>query len=267
MSRGVRVLPLAALFAAGGCFATRNDVRVVQSDLASFRTELLKANADQRDALASALRTLGVASDSVRVMSNRLTSVQGDIRGGFARRQRSTDPGAGAAETELQPFGDSAQRTGSSRKPGFTISSNAAHRHADDGRRQRCCTCSRWRVRSDVVRTAGAVQQRAAPAWTRQLVHCARNFSGTAHEFSNVGQGARRAARHWADVRRRKPEVRGARCVRRRFAEVSRFAGCAHIALETCEHSDRPESPGRSEAAAAADRRPIQNQRRVSASR
>ncbi|MEO7996547.1 MAG: tetratricopeptide repeat protein [Gemmatimonadaceae bacterium] len=82
-SRGVRLLPLAALFAAGGCFATRNDVRVVQSDLASFRTELLKANADQRDALANALRTLQVASDSVRVMSNRLTSVQGDIRGGL----------------------------------------------------------------------------------------------------------------------------------------------------------------------------------------
>lgn len=82
-SRAVRLLPLAALFAAGGCFATRNDVRVVQSDLASFRTELLKANADQREALAAALRTLAVASDSVKVMSNRLTSVQGDVRGGL----------------------------------------------------------------------------------------------------------------------------------------------------------------------------------------
>ncbi|MEO7359719.1 MAG: tetratricopeptide repeat protein [Gemmatimonadaceae bacterium] len=82
-SRAVRLLPLAALFAAGGCFATRNDVRVVQTDLASFRTELLKANADQREALAAALRTLAVASDSVRVMSNRLTSVQGDVRGGL----------------------------------------------------------------------------------------------------------------------------------------------------------------------------------------
>lgn len=82
-SRAVRLLPLAALFAASGCFATRNDVRVVQSDLASFRTELLKANADQREALASALRTLAIASDSVKVMSNRLTSVQGDVRGGL----------------------------------------------------------------------------------------------------------------------------------------------------------------------------------------
>ena len=82
-SRAARLLPLAAFFAAGGCFATRSDVRVVQTDLASFRTELLKANADQREALAAALRTLAVASDSVRVMSNRLTSVQGDVRGGL----------------------------------------------------------------------------------------------------------------------------------------------------------------------------------------
>lgn len=81
--RAVRLLPLAALFAVGGCFATRNDVRVVQSDLASFRTEQLKANADQREALAVAMRTLAVASDSVRVMSNRLTSVQGAMLGGL----------------------------------------------------------------------------------------------------------------------------------------------------------------------------------------
>ena len=82
-ARAVRLLPLAALVAAGGCFATRNDVRVVQADLASFRTEQLKANADERVALANAVRTVGIAADSVRVMSNRLTSVQGDIRGGL----------------------------------------------------------------------------------------------------------------------------------------------------------------------------------------
>ncbi|MBC8089908.1 MAG: tetratricopeptide repeat protein [Phycisphaerae bacterium] len=83
VSRGLRPIPLAALVAAGGCFATRNDVRVVQSDLANVRTEMLKAAADQKEALAQALRIVTVASDSVRVMSNRLTSVQGDIRGGL----------------------------------------------------------------------------------------------------------------------------------------------------------------------------------------
>jgi len=83
VSRGIRLLPLAALVAAGGCFATRNDVRVVQSDLANVRTEMLKAAAEQKEALAQALRIVTVASDSVKIMSNRLTSVQGDVRGGL----------------------------------------------------------------------------------------------------------------------------------------------------------------------------------------
>ncbi|MEP6831961.1 MAG: tetratricopeptide repeat protein [Gemmatimonas sp.] len=82
-ARAVRLLPLAALFAAGGCFATRNDVRVVQADLASFRTEQLKANADSREALTVAMRTLAVASDSVKAMNNRLTALQGDVKGGL----------------------------------------------------------------------------------------------------------------------------------------------------------------------------------------
>lgn len=81
--RGARLLPLGAFVALGGCFATRNDVRLVQSDLASMRTELLKANAEQAASLQAAMRTLAVASDSVRVMSNRLTTVQGDVRGGL----------------------------------------------------------------------------------------------------------------------------------------------------------------------------------------
>lgn len=81
--RAARLFPLAAFTVAGGCFATRNDVRVVQSDLASFRTEVLKSNAEQRESMAVALRTLSVASDSVKVMSTRLTSVQGNVLGGL----------------------------------------------------------------------------------------------------------------------------------------------------------------------------------------
>ena len=81
--RATRFIPLAALVVAGGCFATRNDVRVVQTDIASMRTEMLKNNADQRDALAAAMRIIQIASDSVKVMSNRLTAVQGDVRGGL----------------------------------------------------------------------------------------------------------------------------------------------------------------------------------------
>jgi TolA-binding protein len=84
VNRVVRLLPLAAFFAASGCFATRNDVRVVQADLASFRTEQLKANADQREALNAATRSLNAANDSLRsLMNSRFISLQGDVRGGM----------------------------------------------------------------------------------------------------------------------------------------------------------------------------------------
>jgi len=77
-----RIAPLAALVAAGGCFATRADVRVVQSDIASLRTELLRNDAELRQALAQATATLKAANDSLEALSVRAVSTQGDVRGG-----------------------------------------------------------------------------------------------------------------------------------------------------------------------------------------
>lgn len=76
-----RVLPLTALAAVSGCFATRNDVRIVQSDLVALRTELLRNDADQKAALAQAMSVLAAATDSLARISNRTVSIQGDVRG------------------------------------------------------------------------------------------------------------------------------------------------------------------------------------------
>lgn len=78
-----RMLPLVALVATGGCFATRNDVRIVQSDVASLRTELLKNDVAQREQVAQALKLLAVVTDSVNRLSARAVSTQGDLRGEF----------------------------------------------------------------------------------------------------------------------------------------------------------------------------------------
>jgi len=75
------LLPLAVLVATGGCFATRTDVRLVQSDIAALRTELTRSNAEQRATLTKALAMLQVASDSLSRVSARTVSIQGDGRG------------------------------------------------------------------------------------------------------------------------------------------------------------------------------------------
>ncbi|MEQ1693417.1 MAG: tol-pal system protein YbgF [Gemmatimonas sp.] len=76
-----RIIPLAALVAAGGCFATRSDVRIVQSDVAALRTELLRKDSELREALAQATRLMAIANDSLGRMSARMVSIQGDVRG------------------------------------------------------------------------------------------------------------------------------------------------------------------------------------------
>ena len=80
-SRVWRLLPLVVLVATGGCFATRGDVRIVQSDISSLRAEILKNQLEQRDALTQTMRMLQVASDSLSKVSARTVSIQGDMRG------------------------------------------------------------------------------------------------------------------------------------------------------------------------------------------
>jgi tol-pal system protein YbgF len=76
-----RLLPLVALAAMGGCFATRGDVRLVQSDIASLRAESLKHQLELREALTQTIRMLTVASDSLAKVSARTVGIQGDVRG------------------------------------------------------------------------------------------------------------------------------------------------------------------------------------------
>lgn len=76
-----RALPLVVLVTTGGCFATRGDVRIVQGDIATLRTELLKNQQDQKDALVQTQRLIQVASDSLAKVSARTVGIQGDVRG------------------------------------------------------------------------------------------------------------------------------------------------------------------------------------------
>ena len=81
VARVGRFAPIAFVAMGGACFATRSDVRIVQSDVAAMRTELLRNDVEQKDALTAAVKLLRTASDSIALISNRTVSIQGDVRG------------------------------------------------------------------------------------------------------------------------------------------------------------------------------------------
>jgi tol-pal system protein YbgF len=76
-----RLVPLVALGATSGCFATRGDVRLVQTDIASLRSEMTRGQREQQESLTRTLQLLQVASDSLTRLSARTVSLQGDVRG------------------------------------------------------------------------------------------------------------------------------------------------------------------------------------------
>lgn len=76
-----RLVPLVALVATGGCFATRGDVRIVQNDVLSLRSEMLRQQQQHQESLSQTLRILQVASDSLARVSARTVTIQGDVRG------------------------------------------------------------------------------------------------------------------------------------------------------------------------------------------
>ncbi len=65
------------------CFATRNDVRVLQQDILNTRTEAARADSARARQIDAVARLLGVLGDSVRSLYAGITRVQGDMRGEF----------------------------------------------------------------------------------------------------------------------------------------------------------------------------------------
>lgn len=76
-----RASAAATLVLTAGCFATRNDMRILQGDILSFRTEAARADSARARQIAAVVASLGTVGDSVRATSDRLTRFQGDTRG------------------------------------------------------------------------------------------------------------------------------------------------------------------------------------------
>src|SRR5512132_1431958 len=80
--RGFGVVVVAC--ATSACFATRNDVRILQADLLAFRAEAARADSarvHQMSLMMDALKvSLTSISDSVKEASTRLARFQGETR-------------------------------------------------------------------------------------------------------------------------------------------------------------------------------------------
>ena len=72
----VAALPLTT----AACFATRADVRVLQQDIATVRTETARADSARVAQLDRVASQLGAVNDSLRAMSSRAARFQGDAR-------------------------------------------------------------------------------------------------------------------------------------------------------------------------------------------
>ena len=76
-----RLAPVALALATGACFATRNDVRILQEDVASVRAATLRADSARAAQIAQVATTLAEVTDSIRSANNRLGRWQGTVAG------------------------------------------------------------------------------------------------------------------------------------------------------------------------------------------
>ena len=84
----VRPLVAAVFLVTGACFATRNDMRILQGDILTMRHEAARADSARARQLAQVAGTLGVVADSLRETATRLSRFQGEARGEFRAVQQ-----------------------------------------------------------------------------------------------------------------------------------------------------------------------------------
>lgn len=81
MNALVRRIAPVALVAAGACFATQSDVRVLQTDVQTLRAERARQDSVMQQRFEELMASLRTTNDSVRSLANRVTRLQGDVRG------------------------------------------------------------------------------------------------------------------------------------------------------------------------------------------
>ncbi|HEX6535078.1 MAG TPA: tol-pal system protein YbgF [Gemmatimonadaceae bacterium] len=81
MRTALRRLAPVALLATGACFATREDVRVLQTQMDAMRADAARADSARRAQLDQVIASLRIVNDSLALVSGRVVKMQGDVRG------------------------------------------------------------------------------------------------------------------------------------------------------------------------------------------
>jgi tol-pal system protein YbgF len=81
MKTALRCLAPVALVATGACFATSNDVKLLQVQVDSLRTAGAHADSVRAAQLGQVIATLGLVRDSLGTVSGHVVKLQGDVRG------------------------------------------------------------------------------------------------------------------------------------------------------------------------------------------
>jgi tol-pal system protein YbgF len=75
-----RLAPV-ALVATGACFATSNDVKLLQSQVETLQQAQSRSDVARAAQLTQVIASLGLVRDSLGIMSTRMIKMQGDVRG------------------------------------------------------------------------------------------------------------------------------------------------------------------------------------------
>lgn len=81
MRTALRRLAPVALLATGACFATREDMRVLQTQMDGMRADAARADSTRRAQLDQVIASLRIVHDSLGLVSTRMVKMQGDFRG------------------------------------------------------------------------------------------------------------------------------------------------------------------------------------------
>ncbi|HTA74864.1 MAG TPA: tol-pal system protein YbgF [Gemmatimonadaceae bacterium] len=71
----------AVILAAGACFATREDVRLLQTQLQQYQAQSAQSDSVRKAQLDRVIEQLGLVGDSLGDLGTRLTKFQGDVEG------------------------------------------------------------------------------------------------------------------------------------------------------------------------------------------